>query len=85
MVKTQAEALDSAWGLLKSDGYLLYATCSVLPVENQQQIQAFLSRHSDAKCIALEAEQAQDTGFGLQFLPTVDGGDGFFYCLLKKG
>ena len=85
VVKTQAEALDSAWGLLKSDGYLLYATCSVLPVESQQQIQAFLSRHRDAKCIALEAEQAQDTGFGLQFLPTVDGGDGFFYCLLKKG
>lgn len=84
VIKTQALALDSAWSLLKPGGYLLYATCSVLPVENQQQIQRFLEQHNDAECITLKAENVVDTGLGLQFLPESGSGDGFFYSLLKK-
>lgn len=76
----QSAILDAVWPHLKQGGTLVYATCSVLPEENHQQITAFLSRHSDA--------QLTDTGTpakpGLQIFPAPDGGDGFFYAKLIK-
>ncbi|SFN74261.1 16S rRNA (cytosine967-C5)-methyltransferase [Izhakiella capsodis] len=76
----QLTILDAIWPHLKKGGTLVYATCSVLPEENHQQITAFLSRHHDA--------QLTDTGTpmqpGLQIFPTPDGGDGFFYAKLIK-
>ncbi|HTZ00660.1 MAG TPA: 16S rRNA (cytosine(967)-C(5))-methyltransferase RsmB, partial [Rhodocyclaceae bacterium] len=46
--RTQAEILDSLWQVLASGGTMLYATCSVFPGENQEQVAAFLARHADA-------------------------------------
>ena len=43
----QAELLDHAAGLLNEGGILVYATCSIEPEENTQQIEAFLQRHPD--------------------------------------
>ncbi len=42
----QQQILIQIWPLLKPGGTLLYATCSVLPAENQQQIQQFLAHRS---------------------------------------
>lgn len=49
----QQQILIQIWPLLKPGGTLLYATCSVLPAENQQQIQQFLAHHPDAGAVAL--------------------------------
>jgi 16S rRNA (cytosine967-C5)-methyltransferase len=68
----QARILEALWPMLKVGGKLLYATCSVFPAENAQQIAAFLNRHPDAeRC------------FEEQLLPDADH-DGFFYSLLAK-
>ena len=76
----QRDILEAVWAHLKPGGTLLYATCSVLPDENEAQITAFLTRHADARPEALPG----GTTSGLQVFPTVEGGDGFFYAKLVK-
>ncbi|MCL4107949.1 UNVERIFIED_CONTAM: hypothetical protein GTU68_016977 [Idotea baltica] len=76
----QSDILDALWGKLKPSGILLYATCSILPDENELQIQAFVKRHEDAEI--LEIPKAQ--GLGRQVFPGEDGMDGFYYAKLRK-
>ncbi|ERK05532.1 Ribosomal RNA small subunit methyltransferase B [Pantoea sp. AS-PWVM4] len=80
LASLQQEILNAVWPRLKRGGTLLYATCSVLPEENHQQISAFLAAHPDA--IAEALPQGQDNGW--QVFPATDGGDGFFYAKLMK-
>ena len=75
--KTQAKLLDALWPLLRTDGKLLYTSCSVFPVENVILIRAFLARHNEARLLALP--QFTDG----QILPGPDT-DGFYYALLQK-
>jgi len=80
LAQLQADILDAIWPHLKFGGTLVYATCSVLPEENSQQISAFLKRTPDAAL--------HDTGTperpGQQNLPGAEEGDGFFYAKLIK-
>ncbi|MGB1090701.1 MAG: 16S rRNA (cytosine(967)-C(5))-methyltransferase RsmB [Oceanobacter sp.] len=80
----QARLLDTSWQMLKSGGRLLYATCSVLPQENSEQIAAFLSRHADAQLHSLEIAAGIDGPNGRQLFPVKGGHDGFYYALLSK-
>ncbi len=75
--KTQKRMLDALWPLLERDGKLLYTTCSVFPVENELQIQAFLDRHDDARQLPLPGLASG------QLLPCAEH-DGFYYALLHK-
>ena len=76
-------ALKALWAKLKPNGILLYATCSVLPDENSQQIQRFLAETSNVELMPLPFEQTENT-IGIQFLPQENGGDGFYYAKLRK-
>ncbi len=76
----QSKMLDALWKKLKPNGVLLYATCSILPQENEKQIQAFIKRTADAE--ALEIDQAQ--GLGRQIFPGENNLDGFYFAKLKK-
>ncbi|MFV9998121.1 MAG: 16S rRNA (cytosine(967)-C(5))-methyltransferase RsmB [Arsenophonus endosymbiont of Dermacentor nuttalli] len=76
-VKLQYEILEAIWPYLKINGTLVYATCSILPDENKEQIQKFLFHHS-------EASLKNNLELGQQILPTQNGGDGFFYASLIK-
>jgi len=76
----QREILTAVWPYLKSGGTLLYATCSILPEENQEQISAFLAAHDDA--VAVKLPQGEENGW--QLFPQAEGGDGFFYAKLMK-
>ncbi len=69
---TQARILDALWQVVRPGGKLLYATCSVFPEENGEQIRRFLATRPDAR---RDHEE--------QILPTADH-DGFFYCRLEK-
>ena len=80
LAQLQSEILDAVWSHLKSGGTLVYATCSVLPEENAQQIGAFLKRTPDA---ALHMTGTDDVP-GIQNLPGAEEGDGFFYAKLIK-
>jgi 16S rRNA (cytosine967-C5)-methyltransferase len=84
LAQLQAELLDALWPLLKSGGKLLYATCSILPEENDASIAGFIARQSDVEVITIAAEVGIQTSVGRQLLPTIDGHDGFYYALLSK-
>lgn len=84
LVALQYKILEAMWGLLKDNGTLLYATCSVLAQENRQQIERFLKAHPDAELVILPFEGQTAESVGQQFLPQANGGDGFFYAKLKK-
>ena len=81
----QAKLLDNLWPLLRPGGTLLYATCSVLPEENRDQIAAFLARTPDAQATTpRDVAWGRPAGEGRQLLPEVDSHDGFFYARLRK-
>lgn len=81
---TQAQLLDALWPLLTHGGTLVYATCSILHVENAEQIKNFLARQHDAALLPLDARFGLDTGFGHQRFPGDDNMDGFFIAKLQK-
>jgi 16S rRNA (cytosine967-C5)-methyltransferase len=85
-VAQQQRLLDALWATLASGGMLLYATCSVFRVENEDQIEAFLARHDDA--VALPLRLPVDDALDGQLLPAAGGAehnhDGFFYARLHK-
>jgi len=80
LVRLQGEILDAIWPHLKPGGTLVYATCSVLPEENSQQIAAFLQRTADARL----GQTGTPEKPGQQNLPDAAEGDGFFYATLIK-
>nr|WP_298250032.1 16S rRNA (cytosine(967)-C(5))-methyltransferase RsmB [uncultured Halomonas sp.] len=81
----QARLLDNLWALLSPGGTLLYATCSVLPEENSEQIAAFLERTPDAEATTPDdVAWGRPAGAGRQLLPEPDSHDGFFYARLRK-
>ena len=84
LVKTQSAMLDALWSVLKPGGYLLYATCSILPDENTQQIQSFLARQADASEVVIDVGWGLVQAAGRQILPGQQDMDGFYYALLKK-
>lgn len=71
---TQSEILQSYSRMLKVGGKMVYATCSVLPSENQQQVRSFLKQNPE--CWDLEAEAHP--------LPGDEGSDGFYMARLKR-
>lgn len=84
LAELQQSMLHLLWKTLKPGGIMVYATCSVLALENSDNIKQFLSG-SDAQLIGpKEAAFGIDTGFGQQLLPQSQGHDGFFYAVLQK-
>lgn len=82
LVALQAKILEALWGRLKPNGVLVYATCSVLPEENGEQITRFVASHSDAEWVEMDFN-GEKTAMK-QFFPQEQGGDGFFYAKLIK-
>lgn len=80
----QQQLLNSLWKTLKSNGLMLYMTCSILKQENVEQISTFLKTHNDAEMIPINHPNALTLEFGQQTLPGIHKMDGFYYCLLKK-
>ncbi|MBL8299972.1 MAG: 16S rRNA (cytosine(967)-C(5))-methyltransferase RsmB [Rhodanobacteraceae bacterium] len=81
----QAQLLDALWPLLRPGGRLVYATCSILALENAQQMDAFLARTSGARAVdAIPSQFGRAAGVGRQNLPGGGGMDGFFYAIVEK-
>ncbi|OAB78209.1 RsmB/NOP family class I SAM-dependent RNA methyltransferase [Cochleicola gelatinilyticus] len=73
--ETQKEILDNYSRMVKPGGQLVYATCSILPSENEKQVKAFLAREEGNK-FTLTKDQ--------KILPSKSGFDGFYIALLQK-
>jgi 16S rRNA (cytosine967-C5)-methyltransferase len=70
----QQEILSGYSGMVKKGGQMVYATCSVLPSENEKQVQKFLAQNADAWSLVKE----------IHVRPDREGYDGFYGALLKK-
>lgn len=84
LVVTQARMLDRLWPLLVPGGRLVYATCSILRQENEQQVADFLARQPEARLMSIDARWGQARPAGRQILPGAGTMDGFFYAVLEK-
>lgn len=80
----QGELLDALWPTLEVGGVLLYATCSTLPTENTEVIEAFLARTSGARELDLATTAGLKQPHGRQLLAQEGGHDGFYYAKLIK-
>ncbi len=82
--RTQAAMLDALWGRLVPGGRLVYATCSILPEENEEQVAAFLRRQPSARELPIDGHWGEPRPRGRQLLPGDGGMDGFYYAVLGK-
>ena len=73
--KVQAEVLENYSKIVKPGGKLVYATCSILPSENQEQIQRFLATENGKNFTFVEDHK---------ILAHQSGYDGFYMALLER-
>ena len=71
--ETQASLLDQYSSMVKPGGNLVYATCSILPSENEKQVERFLKQHPEFEFVKENKVSPAATGF-----------DGFYMALLRK-
>ena len=72
ILSTQSEILDTYSSMLRAGGLMVYATCSILPSENEKQVDSFLQSRPEFELIEQE-----------RILPR-QGSDGYFAALIKK-
>lgn len=70
----QAEILESYSRMVAPGGKLVYATCSILPSENEKQVQAFLAKHSAEWTLEEELRKTPQQG----------AWDGFYAARLRR-
>ena len=82
----QDQLLDQAAALTCAQGRLVYATCSILPTENQDRITAFLARHPQFQPQNLgEGRTIPGLAQDFRATPATTGTDGFYAaCLLRE-
>lgn len=75
--KIQKEILNQAYKYVKPRGNLIYSTCTLGPIENEDVIQDFLSKHDDMIRVNIDGDKSK----------TIDPSperDGFFICKMTK-
>ena len=82
----QLKILNNAARYVKSGGSLYYSTCSVFKRENDNIIEQFIKQHNDLFTVQqIDSPLThKKTQFGLQFLPNISSGAGFYVCKLRK-
>ena len=88
LLPLQAGILAGAARLVRPGGRLVYATCSLLPEENEAQVAAFLAAHPDFKVVPLGEAAPQVSGSGhpeyLALTCARNETDGFFAAVLRR-
>lgn len=90
LLSEQAQILSQASRCVAVGGRLIYATCSVLPQENQQQVERFLAKNPDfmlleaRTILADRCPSLQLTGPYLALRPDRHGTDGFFAAVMQR-
>ncbi len=85
LAKIQLSILENCSRYVKSGGLLFYSTCSVLPEENDSIVCNFLQLHPEyALNKPISPLGHKETKYGLQFLPHISLGAGFYLAALKR-
>ncbi len=92
LIAKQRDILDRSATLVSPGGKLTYATCSVLPEEDEDQVDAFVARHPDFTVVPLTEAWAEAGGPGappgegphMALSPHRHGTDGFFCAVLRR-
>lgn len=91
----QEACLDRARRYVRPGGYVIYVTCSMLPAENEAQVDAFLERNPDFEAVSA-GEAFEDLfgtdgpkpwsadGLSLTMTPAATTTDGFFVAVLER-
>ncbi len=83
--KIQIQILENCSNYVKQGGYLYYSTCSIFREENDNVVWQFLDKHKNFEVQEISSKlNHKKTKFGLQFLPDLSLGVGFYVCKLKK-
>ena len=86
LVELQAEILEAGCDLVPNGGHLVYSTCTLEAEENQDQVEAFLTRHPDfsvRESGAVSRDHLDEKGYFFA-LPQKDGFDGAFAARLVR-
>ncbi len=85
LVRRQQALLSSLWPLLRPGGRLLYCTCSMLAVENEDVVRAFAARQPGLRRLPLPTgwQGPDPVAPALQLLPGAADTDGFYYALME--
>jgi len=89
LARKQHDILKGAARLVKKGGRLVYATCSILPEENEAIVAAFLAAHPDFRQVSAQEILAKQgialaCGETLRLAPHTHGTDGFFAAVLER-
>jgi len=85
LCRIQRKLLSELWPTLIEGGLLVYATCSILPEENEKLVGAFVEQQIDAIHLPIDTMWGEARPYGRQLLPAAGGHDGFYYCVIRKG
>jgi 16S rRNA (cytosine967-C5)-methyltransferase len=80
----QAAILDNAAALVKPGGHLMYSTCTLVPEENEQQVERFLGQHGNFTLCTLEVPGEMRQGDFLCLWPHRHRSDGAFAACLER-
>lgn len=92
LVAMQHDILGTAAELVRPGGRLVYATCSLLPQENEEQMDRFLARDARFRPVPLDGlwaalrpgVTAPCAGPWMRLSPAANGTDGFFCAVLER-
>ncbi len=94
VTRSQRALLDRALAVLKPGGTLIYSTCSILPAENEEQVQRALERHRDCEVKPIALDRDDEGALALPRLPERLKGavtirptrlfEGFFMARIEK-
>ncbi len=80
----QYAIVDNCSKYVKVGGYLVYSTCTVLPEENELNVEKFLSEHSDFERCDFKVGDVASVNGMISLSPDIHGTDGFFVAKFKK-
>ncbi len=85
LIELQKKILNNVHKYVKVGGVLCYSTCSVLQDENERQIANFLKTHNNFEIVKCDSSlNGLKLDYGIQFLPSLSSGAGFYFTKLKR-
>ena len=80
----QYEILSASARYVRKGGVLVYSTCTVLPRENRENVERFLSEHKEFEAVDFRVGELASSCGMLSLSPDRDGTDGFFVAKMRR-